>query len=70
MVEEMLVRYAGKAGCLAIDVYLALNEIVDKACKADNLTPKKILDLSEEVAKCLNLKFEYYDAPYVDPDND
>ena len=70
VVERMLLRFAGKTGCYAIDVYLALNEIVDLACKNENYTPKKVLDLSEEVAKCLNIKFEYFDAPYVDPDNE
>ena len=50
------------AGGTAIDVYLALNEIIQRHAKQNQLGPSRTINLSEQVAKLMKLPFEKIDA--------
>ncbi len=49
-------------GGTGIDVYLALNDIIDRHASANNLSPTRYLNLSEQVAKLMKLPFDKIDA--------
>lgn len=58
--EECKLRFP--AGGTGIDVYLALNEIIQRHAKQQNLGPSRIINLSEQVAKLMKLPFDKIDA--------
>ncbi len=58
--EELKLRFP--AGGTAIDVYLALNEIVQRHAKTNRLSPTRIINLSEQVAKLMKLPYAKIDA--------
>lgn len=58
--DELKLRFP--AGGTAIDVYLALNEIVQRHATQQKLSPTRIINLSEQVAKLMKLPFEKIDA--------
>lgn len=57
--EELRIRYPN--GGTGIDVYLALNDIVQRHAKQMNLSPTRYLNLSESVAKLMGLPFDHID---------
>lgn len=58
--DELKLRFP--CGGTAIDVYLALNEIVQRHATQQKLSPTRIINLSEQVAKLMKLPFEKIDA--------
>lgn len=54
--EELQLKYPN--GGTAIDVYLALNDIIQRHAKSANLSPTRYLNLSEQVAKLMKLPYE------------
>lgn len=56
---EAVSRYP--KGGTAIDVYLALNDIIQRHAKLNNLSPTRYLGLSEQVAKLMKLPFDKID---------
>lgn len=52
---ELQLKYPN--GGTAIDVYLALNDIIQRHTKTTNASPTRYLNLSEQVAKLMNLPY-------------
>ena len=49
------------SGGTAIDVYLALNDIIQRYSEENKISPTRYLNLSEQVAKLMHLPFERID---------
>lgn len=45
----------------AIDVYLALNDIIQRHAKMNNVSPTRYLNLCEQVSKMMNLPYDKID---------
>ena len=60
-VEEDCRKRFPKGGT-AIDVYLALNDIIQRHSVQNDLTPTRYLNLCEQVAKLMKLPFDKIDA--------
>lgn len=56
---ELRIQYPG--GGTAIDVYLALNDIIQRYSEENKISPTRYLNLSEQVAKLMHLPFERID---------
>lgn len=54
--EELQLKYPN--GGTAIDVYLALNDIIQRHTRTTNASPTRYLNLSEQVAKLMDLPYE------------
>ena len=59
MEAELRIQYPG--GGTAIDVYLALNDIIQRYSEENKISPTRYLNLSEQVAKLMHLPFERID---------
>ena len=59
MEAELRIQYPG--GGTAIDVYLALNDIIQRYSEENKISPTRYLSLSEQVAKLMHLPFERID---------
>lgn len=59
VINELVVSRAALG--TAIDVYLALNDIVQRHAKASSLSPTRYLNLCEQVSKLMNLPYEKID---------
>ena len=51
-----------KDGSTAIDVYLAMNDIIQRHAKKQNLSPTRYINACEQVAKLMHLPFSRIDA--------
>lgn len=60
VIEDIRIRFPH--GGTAIDVYLALNDIIERHSQINVLTPTRYLDLCEQVAKLMKLPFAKIDA--------
>lgn len=60
VLEELELQY--KTGGTGIDVYMALNDIVNRHAQTNNLTPVRYLQLTEQVTKLMKLPFDRIDA--------
>lgn len=58
--DDLKVRFP--AGGTGIDVYLALNEIVQRHAASTSLSPTRYLNLCEQASKLMYLDFQKYDA--------
>ena len=56
---ELRIQYPG--GGTAIDVYLALNDIIQRYSEENKISPTRYLNLSEQVAKLMHLPFKRID---------
>ena len=56
VINELQIRYPN--GGTAVDVYLALADIVDRHIRANDLSLTRRLDLSEQVASLIHLPFD------------
>ena len=54
------------AGCTAIDVFLALNRIIDERNSKKPLSPTQLINLSEQIAKLLLIDFKEYDRIWIE----
>lgn len=63
-IDAMSLEYPD--GCMAIDVYLKLNEIVEMCNAKKPMTPSRYMDMTECVARLMFLKYENYDLPLAD----
>lgn len=54
------------AGCTAIDIYLALNSIIDVRNSKKQLSPTQLIQLSESIAKLMFLNYSDYDRIWED----
>ena len=64
-IQDLLFEFKNKSGS-AIDVYLAVCEIINEHEKAGNLTPTQYIKMCEEVSKLLYLDFKKFDYIYVE----
>ena len=58
--EDLRIQFPN--GGTAVDVYLALNDIVERHSKINVLSPTRYLNLCEQVAKLMKLPFAKIDA--------
>ena len=56
------------AGCTAIDVFLALNKIVEVRNSRKELIPTQLINLTETIAKLLLINYADYDHVWTDED--
>lgn len=56
------------AGCTAIDVFLALNKIVEVRNSRKELNPTQLINLTETIAKLLLINYTDYDHVWTDED--
>lgn len=56
------------SGCTAIDIYIALNRIVEERNKRKPLSPTQLINLTEAIAKLLFLDYKEYDHIWVEND--
>lgn len=56
------------AGCTAIDVFLALNKIVEVRNSRKELNPTQLINLTETIAKLLLINYADYDHVWTDED--
>lgn len=56
------------SGCTAIDIYLALNRIIEERNNKKPLSPTQLINLSETIAKLLLIDYKEYDRIWTEED--
>ena len=64
VIDEMTIRYP--SGGTAVDVYLALADIVDRHVKSNELSLTRQLDMTEQVAGLIYLQFDKIDSGEIE----